>query len=173
MDEKYFWVLTALGKPVRKDKIKASDEIPESLSWHEGDNLMEAPNRFASKLEAINMRDNIISLSPNAFLPKSEPKKPGPKPRGKIVEQDEFREMMRSELMKRMDIFWQKWALLPPQAQCELYYKMFAYAYSKAPNEKVVDPATAAARKVDSKRAEAAERISQGLSAVEDNDFEE
>jgi len=91
-------------------------------------------------------------------------------PRKKVIEQDEFRELIREELTKRMDVFWTNWEKLKARDKCDFYYKLFSYAYSKAPSEKSVDAIDAAERKAASKRKAAAETISQGLA---DENFEE
>ena len=164
------WVITTLGKVVRRDKAKAKDIIEEAYTF--GDDVF--PNTFREKEDAIAGLDRITELYPDAFLPKDEQKKkPGPKPRGKIVEQDEFRDMMRQQLIEHQEEFWQDFKKLKPEDKCPLYYKLLCYAYAKAPSEKVVDPTEVMKRKAEAKRQVVADRISQGLEGVEDTDFEE
>lgn len=164
------WVITALGKVVRRDKAKANDVIDEAYTF---DNVIY-PNSFPEKEDAVACRDHITDICPNAFLPKDEPKrKPGPKSKAKAVEQDEFRELMRAELMERQEQFWTAWGRLRPEDKCAIYAKLLLFAYSKAPSERVVDPAEALKRKAEAKRQEVAARIDQGLNSVADTDFEE
>lgn len=164
------WVITTTGKVVRRDKAKPNDVIEEKYIF----DTDEYANSFLEKDEACSCLEQIIEAHPTAFLPKDEqPKQSERMPRKKIVEQDEFRDLMRDELLKRMDEVWACWPKLSPRDKCDFYYKMMSFAYSKAPSEKVVDPAEAAARKADSKRAEAANRIAQGIDNIEDTDFEE
>lgn len=159
------WVITTKGKVVRRDKAKKTDVIEDKVG--------EYDNCFPDKESAYFTRDEIVDQNPSAFLDDEPiPEMPVDIPHGKLVTQDEFQEMMRKEVMKRINIFWRKWALLPPLDQCNLFYKMFAYAFSKAPTAKATD-ADADKRKADSKRKEAAERIAQGLPPVEDTNFEE
>lgn len=168
------WVVTTKGKVVRRDKAKANDVIEEQLTWMEGVIPMGIPNTFQEKEDAFTARDNIIDKQPNAFLQIEEPKKkPGPKSKAKAIEQDEFRELLRSQLMERFDSFWTSWEKLGHSDKCSVYTKLLLFAYSKAPNEKVVDPADAIKRKADAKRQAAADKIAQGLDNVEDTDFEE
>ncbi len=168
------WVITSLGKVVRRDKVKPKDIVPDEIKWHEEDIPMSVPNSFGTKEIAYNVRDNVIDFCPNAFLATEEtPKKPGPKPKGKVVEQDEFRELIRQQLMDRMDKFWANWETLKAVDKCAYYTKLLLFAYSKAPNERVLDPLTAKNRKDESKRAAAAEAIHNGLPATADTNFEE
>lgn len=168
------WVVTTKGKVVRRDKAKPEDVFEDQLTWMEDVIPMGIPNSFLEKDFAYMARDKIIEKCPNAFLQVEEPKKkPGPKPKGKVVEQDEFRDLMRANLMERMDEFWMEWKKLRPDDKCSIYSKLLLFAYSKAPNEKVVDPADAIKRKADAKRQAAADKIAQGLDSVEDTNFEE
>lgn len=171
MDYPLDFVIAANGDVVRRDKAKARHVIPESYTF--GD--VTYPNTFREKEDAYACRDSIIDAFPTAFLdetPKT-PKKPGPAPRNNVVDQDTFRDMMREDLMKRREEFWLEWGKLKAADKCDLYYKMLAYSYAKAPAEKVTDPAEAEARKADRKREAAAERISQGLDGISDTNFEE
>lgn len=168
------WVVTKDGKIVRRDKAKATDVIPISITALATDVWQGPANSFATKEDAYKARDYAIEKKPNAFLPQEEPKKkPGPKPKGKIIEQDEFRDLMRQNLMENFDEFWTEWKKLRPDDKCATYTKLLLFAYSKAPNEKVVDPADAIKRKAEAKRQAAADKIAQGLEEIKDTDFEE
>ena len=173
IDDKRDWVITTLGKVVRRDKASEKDVIPE-VAFVDAETDTVIRNSFSDKEKAYAMRDRIIDITPNAFLPKEEqPKKPGPKSKAKAVEQDEFRELLRSQLMERLEQFWTEWAKLPPGDKCAIYKGLLLFAYSKAPTERTVDPLAAKAKKDENKRAEAASRISQGLHGQVDTNFEE
>ena len=157
------WVITTKGKVVRRDKVKKSDCVEEQVHGRD--------NSFPDKEAAYACRDAIIDELPIAFMDTVTPTQDNTDmPRTKIVTQDDFREMIRKEVIERIGIFWQEWAKLPPKDKCDLYYKMFAYAYSKAPVEKATD-ADALSRKSDRKKESDAERIHEGLPM--DTNFED
>lgn len=168
------WVITSAGKVVRRDKAKSGDKVPSTLAMLGNDTWQGPYNSFASKEDAYIARDYVVEKIPNAFLAEEKPrKKPGPKSKARAIEQDEFRELLRSQLMERLDDFWEDWSKLRPEDKCSIYKGLLLFAYSKAPNEKVLDPLASKNRKDESKRAAAAEAIQQGLPTVEDTDFEE
>ncbi|MBE6319400.1 MAG: hypothetical protein E7075_00385 [Bacteroidales bacterium] len=157
------WVITDKGKVVRRDKAKKSDCIGEQVHGRD--------NSFPDKEAAYACRDAIIDELPIAFMDTIEPKQDKTDmPRKKIVTQDDFREMIRKEVIERIDIFWENWAKLQPKDKCDLYYKMFAYAYSKAPVEKATD-SDSDKRKLDKKKEADANRIHEGLPT--DTNFED
>lgn len=155
------WVITTTGKVVRRDKVKDSDTIEENVHGHE--------NSFPDKEAAYIVRDAIIDEFPAAFLQSEAPTTVTKMPRKKTVSQDEFREQMRTELSARMNMFWADWAKLKPKERCMLFYKMMPFGYSQAPTEKPLD-ADAKQKQLDSKRAQAAERIADG---IVDENFED
>lgn len=158
------WVITTKGKVVRRDKVKAKDVVEEQVFGR--------ANGFIDKESAYSVRDAIIEEIPTAFIEQPKPtKKANTMPRKKNFSQDDFQEMMRDAVMERIDIFWTKWETLPALDQCNLFYKMFAYAFSKAPTAKAMDADTAEARRNERKKEAAADRIREGLPV--DTDFEE
>lgn len=166
------WVITSLGKIVRRDKAKPTDIVPE-VAFTGGTPESIIYNAFVDKESAYAARDAIIDANPSAFLPEQETKKkPGPMPRKNIVSQDDFRDLMRQELMERRELFWSNWAKLSARDKCDYYYKMISFAYSKAPTAKPLDD-NAEQQKAERKRLEAAAAIAQGLPEVQDTDFEE
>ena len=168
------WVITSAGKVVRRDKAKSGDKVPSTLAMLGNDTWQGPYNSFASKEDAYIARDYVVEKIPNAFLVEAKShKKPGPKSKARAIEQDEFRELLRSQLMERLDDFWEDWSKLRPEDKCSIYKGLLLFAYSKAPNEKVLDPRASKSRKDESKRAAAAEAIQQGLPTVEDTNFEE
>lgn len=168
------WVITSAGKVVRRDKAKPGDEVPSILTVLGIETWPGPYNSFASKEDAYIARDYVVDKIPNAFLVDKKPqKKPGPRPKARAVEQDEFRELLRSQLMERLDVFWDNWEKLRPEDKCSTFKGLLLFAYSKAPNERVLDPLTAKNRKDESKRAAAAEAIHNGLPTTEDTNFEE
>ena len=168
------WVITSAGKVVRRDKAKKGDNVPVVLTMIGTETWQGPYNTFASKEDAYTARDYIVEKVPNAFLVDGKPrKKPGPRPKARAVEQDEFRELLRSQLMERLDDFWENWEKLRPEDKCSTYKGLLLFAYSKAPNERVLDPIAAKSKKDESKRAAAAEAIANGLHATEDTNFEE
>ena len=174
IENKRDWVITSAGKVVRRDKAKTGDKVPDILTMIGSDSWQGPYNSFASKEDAYTTRDYIVEKVPNAFLVDEKPrKKPGPKPKARAVEQDEFRELLRAQLMERLDDFWENWEKLRPEDKCSTYKGLLLFAYSKAPNERVLDPLAAKSKKDESKRAAAAEAIANGLHATEDTDFEE
>ncbi len=168
IENKRDWVITSAGKVVRRDKAKSGDSVPNILTMI-GSESWEGPyNSFASKEDAYTFRDYIVEKVPNAFLVYEKPrKKPGPRPKARAVEQDEFRELLRSQLMERLDDFWANWEKLRPEDKCSTFKGLLLFAYSKAPNEKPADPAVAS----DKKKEADADRIREGLPA--DTNFEE
>lgn len=167
------WVITSAGKVVRRDKAKSADKVPDILTVLGSDMWQGPHNSFASKEDAYTVRDYIVDKIPNAFLVEDKPKKPGPKPKVRAMEQDEFRELLRAQLMERLDDFWESWGRLRHEDKCSIYKGLLLFAYSKAPNERIIDPITAKNRKEETKRAAAAEAIANGLPATEDTNFEE
>ena len=173
-ENKRDWVITSAGKVVRRDKAKSGDNVPFVLTMI-GTEVWQGPyNTFASKEDAYTVRDYIVEKVPNAFLVDEKTrKKPGPRPKARAVEQDEFRELLRAQLMERLDDFWENWEKLRPEDKCSTYKGLLLFAYSKAPNERVLDPLAAKNQKDESKRAAAAEAIANGLHATTDTEFEE
>lgn len=167
------WVITTTGKVVRRDKAKPNDVISTRFEFLDTEESLGPYNTFPTKDEAYTFRDKVIDEYPAAFM-QEDKQKPESKTnaRHKTATQEEFQEMMRKEVMSRIDVFWENWERLQPADKCALFYKMFAYAFSKAPVAKAVD-ADADQRKADRKRQAAAEAISQGLPVEEDNNFEE
>lgn len=168
IENKRDWVITSAGKVVRRDKAKSGDEVPDILTMLGSETWQGPYNLFASKEDAYIVRDYIVEKIPNAFLVnEKQRKKPGPKPKARAIEQDEFRILLRAQLMERLDAFWENWEKLRPEDKCSTYKGLLLFAYSKAPNEKQADPAVAS----DKKKEADADRIREGLPT--DTNFEE
>lgn len=173
-----YWAITTKGKVIRRDKAKPGDAFVLAFAFSDGHEPVV--NKFDTKEDAYAARDAIVDDYPAAFLdyePKEETvsttQETTTMPRKQTYSQEDFREMARDAVIKRIDAFWENWEKLKPADKCDYYYKMLSFAYSKAPSEKSVDSLTAEQRKAEAKRQAAAERISQGLPTVEDTNFEE
>lgn len=168
------WIITSLGKIVRRDKAKPTDCIPlnvlDSISV-KVDDLENIPNSFLTKEEARLCRDNIIEHCPAAFLEGNLPKSIT-QPKNTVssnpekYSQEEFNRITRQKLIENYDVFWANFQKLKPRDACDVYMKMARYGFSVAPAVKPLDE-EAEQRKQAIKQQQTADTIAEGLPDID------
>lgn len=168
------WIITSLGKIVRRDKAKPTDIIPlnvlDSISV-KVDDLENIPNSFLTKEEARLCRDNIIEHCPAAFLDGNLPKSVT-QPKNTVsfkpekYSQEEFNRITRQKLIENYDVFWANFQKLKPRDACDVYMKMARYGFSVAPAVKPLDE-EAEQRKQAIKQQQTADTIAEGLPDID------
>jgi hypothetical protein len=178
----YFWVITEKGRVVRSDKVPEDEPAPSHLPdpCTEGE---EMANCFYQRDDAYSFRDELTDAFPTFFLDKTAPQifnpdaeasddsTAGKKQQRRNYSQEEFQRITRKRAFEYYDVFWRAFTKLRPKDQCEIYLKMVQFGFAKAPNLRPVDEEQLQ-REKDSKKAEVAEAIRQGITPADDN-FEE